>query len=247
MDTYGDLVTLLLCFFVLLFALSSVDSAKWQALVGSFTGQTIIQIPELSPAEGLTRQIERIPRSKDTASEITLSSQEVAEINGSQNDFKQLLSNIQSYVKENNLGAEIEVNYDDYQVVMRFSDSILFDSGQATLRDDSYSILNHMTTVFELNNDLIESINVEGHTDTNPINTARFPDNWSLSTERAWAVVRYLAGTQRVENEKMIGIGRGEYAPIDTNDTAEGQQKNRRVDFIVQAYTAKINLWRSGE
>ncbi|HHW18203.1 MAG TPA: OmpA family protein, partial [Firmicutes bacterium] len=76
-------------------------------------------------------------------------------------------------------------------------------------------------------------IRVEGHTDNWPISTDKFPSNWELSTARATNVVRFLIEEAGIQPERLQAAGYGEYHPIDSNDTPEGRQRNRRVDVIL--------------
>ena len=107
---------------------------------------------------------------------------------------------------------------------------MLFDIGKDELRPEAREVL---LKVGQLLSQLKNSIRVEGHTDNWPISTPRFPSNWELSTGRATSVVRFLIEEANMDPRQLQAAGYGEYHPIDDNDTAEGRQRNRRVDVII--------------
>jgi chemotaxis protein MotB len=114
-------------------------------------------------------------------------------------------------------------------VVTVLSDAVLFDPGAATLEGGGMTVLGIVAEALKMiPNDVV----IEGHTDSRPISTSRFPSNWELSTARATAVLRFLAGTG-IEPSRLSAMGYGDTRPVGDNATAEGQAKNRRVEIIV--------------
>ncbi len=114
---------------------------------------------------------------------------------------------------------------------MIFVSEVLFDSGKAKLRKDSYSKLEKVagvlnTTVADLN------VGIEGHTDNRPIKKSGWKSNWELSTARALSVLHYLSD-KSVSELRLAAIGYGEYKPVASNDSKEGRQKNRRVEIVI--------------
>ena len=114
------------------------------------------------------------------------------------------------------------------------SASILFNSGKATITQEAKEILSGISQVLGEYGETIRIIEVEGHADTQPINSFIFPSNWELSTARAVTVVKYMLETSDLSPEQLSAIGYAEYHPIADNNTAEGMAKNRRVDFIIE-------------
>ena len=237
MDTYGDLVTLLLCFFVLLFSFSSMDNKKWESLVGAFSGTRAVPIPVLDIETAMRAPIDLIM----TTEEFEDMEEQLDEIIDELRKreliaFNELYMRIDEYISGNGLDAELVADYERYIVTIRFVESVLFDSGRADLQPDSNELLDHMITLFNQNDNLYRMVRIEGHTDNRPISTSKFADNWELSTIRATTVVKYLVGSGDIDATKIMPCGFGEMHPIESNDPAQGQAANRRVDFVVEGY-----------
>jgi len=220
MNTYADLVTLLLCFFVLLFSFSTIDVQKFAAIVKSFQGSlgilesgTVIESNEYV----LEGDIEdSIARSEQAA--ITIELEEIA-------------SDVNEYLKEKGYNEQVVIQYNERYVKLSFLDGVLFDPGKAIIKEDAIGVLDAMADkLLEFKNNRIK---IEGHTDTVPINTAMYPNNWYLSAARAIAVAEYYIDEKGFEPVRLSAEGFGEFVPIATNDTAEGRQKNRRVEIKI--------------
>lgn len=207
MNTYADTVTLLLCFFVLLFSFSTVNEKKWKEIVDA-----------LSDKFPAVTQTTENPEAAAT----------------DPNDL--LYQTIRHHVDQNNLGSKVEVVKDEDIVIMRFKDTILFDPDKTYLRDDGKVILGDMCAILKNSMDLIKIINIEGHTASNPKGLPEFEDTFEFSTKRAVNVLEYMLTTQNMEPKKLSAVGYGQYHPIDTNETAEGRVRNRRVEIIVHSY-----------
>jgi chemotaxis protein MotB len=115
-------------------------------------------------------------------------------------------------------------------VVRVLTDKLLFDSGQATLQPEGDPLLEEVAML--LNVDKTHPITVEGNTDTQPIATSQFPSNWELSTARATTVVRFLIA-HGVSAERLAAAGYAALHPVDSNATAAGRARNRRVDIVL--------------
>ncbi len=221
MATYGDLVTLLMCFFVLLFAFSSIDAQKFQAVMQSFQGSAGV----LSGGKSLSEA----PLVFDGMPESQTSSQQVVE----QTKLDNLKKQVEEYLEENQMENQVEIQLEDRGLVIRFKDNVLFDSGSATIKTASYDILNFLAELLTTEDLINEEIRIEGHTDNIPNISAMYPSNWELSTARATNVVRYFIEQSGFVPSRLSAAGYSEYHPIDTNDTAEGRSANRRVDVVV--------------
>lgn len=233
MDTYGDLVTLLLCFFVLLYAFSSVDVQKWEALVGALSGSKSVVIPVLNPEMAMEQPIELI--------QTTLVQDQQDALEGSQaridfENFLKLRQNIEEYVTIHDLEVSLDVDLDYYRVIIRFNENVLFESGKADLLPEALPVLDHVITLLSKNQELISVIRIEGHTDNVPINTTEFEDNWDLSSKRSTTSIRYILDSGEIDRTKINVSAYGEERPVDSNETPQGREKNRRVDFVVEAY-----------
>ena len=127
---------------------------------------------------------------------------------------------------------QVKVEMQDKGLVITFVAEVLFDSGKAKLRAESLekldkvaSILN--TTVKDLN------VGVEGHTDNTPIKYSGWKSNWELSSARAMSVLHFLIEDHGLDPKRLSGTGYGEFQPVETNETKEGRQKNRRVEIVI--------------
>lgn len=123
-------------------------------------------------------------------------------------------------------------------IVVRLSGSFLFDSGRAELKPNAYPVLD---TLAEQLRSLSNDVRIDGHTDSTPIDSPRFPTNWELSVARAAAITRYLSETGGVPASRLSAAGFGEFRPVATNDTREGRSQNRRVEVHILAPTASNN------
>jgi len=145
-------------------------------------------------------------------------------------EFKKLYEQMSEYIKENNLEASITLRLDERGLLVRFMDNVLFDSGKADLTPNASDIINKVAEIIRQNDKIIR---IEGHTDNVPINTFRFPSNWELSTTRAVNVVKYLIEENGIYAYRLSASGYSDQHPVDDNNTAEGRQKNRRVDMVI--------------
>ena len=138
---------------------------------------------------------------------------------------------------ENTLSKEIQ----DKQVklemmgkglVITVVGDVLFDSGKAKIRPQSFTILDKVTTVLKENVPEL-NVGIEGHTDNLPIKFSGWKSNWELSTTRALSVLHYLVEEKNISPERVSAIGYGEYTPVASNSTKEGRQLNRRVEIVI--------------
>lgn len=237
MDTYGDLVTLLLCFFVLLYSFSSIDTEKWKELVGAFSGSTSTPVELLDTktvrADAIIVEgVEKEAGEDDEESE----NQQVANVVEDEygDEFDALFKAIQHYIITNNLEKIIGVSKDDNIIIVRFLEVVLFDSGKALILDEGKDVMIHIISIIKENVVAIEMLRIEGHTDNVPIHTAEFGSNWELSMARANAALKVFIEAGVIDMDKLSVAAYGEYQPVDTNDTAVGRAFNRRVDFVIE-------------
>jgi chemotaxis protein MotB len=243
MDTYGDLVTLLLCFFVLLFAMSTIDAVKWAQIVTSFSEMPVIDVVPMNPQFIMQDAVERIPTSEplktpqdatpnqpdSTAPDPTINEEDPHSI------FHILQQNMQDFLDTNELDAMMIVDEANLEITIRFNDNVFFNPGDADLLPGSDELLDMMIEAFVQNLDYVQLIRIEGHTDPVPIHSYRFPSNWELSAARAGSALQYIVSADRIDPAKLNLGGYGEYHPVADNDTTEGRALNRRVDFVMQA------------
>ena len=137
------------------------------------------------------------------------------------------------FLKEKIHNKKIEIKIDGSRQRFRFSDEILFESGQAILNPQGMHILSLMGQILMNNKNFFSQIQVEGHTDNIPINNEKFQNNWELSSARAISVVRYLLTKFKLDPQLFSANGYAEYNPINTTDTPEGRRKNRRIEIVL--------------
>jgi chemotaxis protein MotB len=243
MDTYGDMVTLLLCFFVLLYSMSSMNATKAAELVSVFSGSaaaSAIQAFDITKArEQPISTIDEMINYESRGAEGAESMNDPALLEKQEKvneTFDELFMIIKTYIETNDLSGKMSVERTDDVIILRFSEMALFDSGKATILPDSLPTLDHFIQIISENIDSISNVNIEGHTDNVPISTAEFKDNWDLSAKRATNTLRILIDTGLIDETKLSAIGYGEFQPIAPNDTAEGRAINRRVDFVLNKY-----------
>jgi chemotaxis protein MotB len=148
-----------------------------------------------------------------------------------QDSFKALQKKLNAYAKAHGFGNRVQTVIERRGLVVRvLTDKLLFDSGQATLQAEGQPLLEEVAQL--LNVDKSHPITVEGHTDNEPIATAEFPSNWELSTARATTVVRFLIA-HGVSAGRLGAVGYADLHPIDSNATAAGRARNRRVDIVL--------------
>ena len=235
MATFADLSTLLLTFFVLLLTFANLDLQKFHDMLGSvqkafgvqfkIRGQYQPTKPIVS-ANALKAQAQGSSSltSFNRPSAVQTSSMEAraaAEAAAQAREVSKLIN-------QAGLGQSVAVSSGPNGVRMRVKGKLLFQPGQAKVKPDARRLLAAVAKVMRKFNFYLT---VEGHTDSTPISTPQFPSNWELSSARAAAVLRYLL-TLGVPASKVSAVGYASNYPIAPNDTPEGREKNRRVEFV---------------
>jgi|LGVF01.1.fsa_nt_gb chemotaxis protein MotB len=228
MVTYGDLVTLLMCFFVLLFAFSSIDAQKFEAVMQSFQGSAGVLSggTTLSESAMVFNGMPENDVSEDTVDE-------------------QVLVKLKEEIDKELEDAEIEIKITSQIIesglLIRFPDNALFDSGEASLKEDAKKALTIIGDLLLDEKFVSRVMRIEGHTDNVPMHSIEFPSNWELSTSRATNVIRYFLQEVGIKPDRLSASGYGEYYPIASNEIEEGRKKNRRVDIVVLRDFFNIN------
>lgn len=213
LTTYSDMMTLLLCFFVLLFSFSSVDAEKFQSIMKSFQGGTGVL------SGGTTLDVLPNP------------DQDELNVDSELEDLKEYL---EEYADTLGLGDRIIILPEERGIIIRFMDNVFFDSGSADIKKESFEILKSIAEILNREEFSNRQIKIEGHTDSDPIyRSPRFPTNWELSSARATNVLRYLVEVETLDGKRVSSSGYSYYREIVPNDTPENKAKNRRVDVVV--------------
>lgn len=244
MITYADLITLLLIFFIMLYAMSRLDANKYEDITSSL--QTTFQNSNhiLEGNEGVTGD-KPTPEQQNPGGNATQSNDNKSENPESEKtetaheeafrvqekELQQLLSQIEGYIEDNNLTELIFVENKPQGISITLSERFLFSSGDARLMDGSSPVLHQLASLFR---DLDMTISIEGHTDDMPIiNSSSYKDNWELSGARALSVLRYFMDEEGLEPDHFQYAGYADTRPAEDNSTKEGRQKNRRVEITV--------------
>lgn len=214
--TYSDLITLLMIFFVVMFASSSVDKQKFKALSES-----------MSVAMGSGKHI-----IGDETSVAINENPSINEANIEGDKLTQLKDQLDKYLQQNNMSDTTSTTISERGLVVSLNNSLFFDPGKADLKPEYESRLVEIGNILRQMNNYIR---VEGHTDNMPISNALYHSNWQLSSVRAANVVEVLIAKSSIDPTKLTTVGYGEYRPIADNSTPEGRQKNRRVDLVLMS------------
>ncbi|MGN0376028.1 MAG: flagellar motor protein MotB [Suilimivivens sp.] len=244
-STFADLMNLLLCFFVMLFSMSTMDAQKFELLAASFNqtfsifsaGATAIgdgllisngvsQLNELDDyinSTGRDAEGEMIPDDLESAEEVI----EQAKLEESE----QLAEKVEEALQEKNLDKEVDIEFTAQYVQLTLNGALLFDSGSVELKEEALPILNQVGIILQKYS--TGTIEIEGHTDNVPMSGAKYSNNDELSTGRALSVFYYLVENTTLDPANIKHSGRGEYVPVADNSTAEGRAKNRRVEIRI--------------
>lgn len=227
MATFADLVTLLMCFFVLLFAMSTIQEETFKELVQSMKSALgVQQIPETGTREGLVMMVQPAPEPQKERPDNAMD-----ELGGMvQKEMEDIVSDVKELVMFNKLGGKVKVEEGDDGVVITISDMVLFEPGASAISPNGLEVMRKIANVLK---QFAYPIKVAGHTDNIPIKTEKYASNWELSSNRASDVVRYLIN-QGVDPRMLSAQGYAEYRPITSNKTADGRAKNRRVEIIYE-------------
>lgn len=235
--SYADFITLLFAFFVVMFASSNQDKAKAQAMsqsvrdamegshvmakVAAVLGGTVNDSGQgnaMRKGPGGAQKAEKeSPPQDPTVAELIPSMEFLA---------RELDAEIRT--------GRLKLSLEPRGLVVSLPQATYFPSGEDTIAPETYASIGKMAGVVRK---LPNPVRVEGHTDSIPIHTPRFRSNWELSAARSIAVVELLATHFDIPRERLAIAGYGEYAPIDTNQTAEGRAHNRRVDLVILSHT----------
>ncbi len=233
--TYADMITLLVAFFIMLYSMSVMNQAKFQQLAISvrsgFGESSMNGVPTIfSRGGGLnaTPSIMNSSKSGQTSSEDFIKN---AKSQQDANGLDKAYQTVKAYIQKNHLQGMMQVSRNERGIVVTvMTDKMLFARGQADLRPEEMGLL---ATVAKITQSVPQNpIRVEGHTDSLPIHTERFPSNWELSTTRATTVLRFFE-SQGVGSSRLEASGCADQRPLAANDTEANRARNRRVEIVL--------------
>lgn len=223
LNTYADMVTLLLTFFILLYSMSSMDSAKFNMLVTAFAsdGESSDKIILRGEAQG----------DRTDASNTFASPEGEVQIDNLEDIFQYL----QQMINDGEMGESVEVAQGEGFVFIRFMDNMLFEPNSAILKPKDKEILKFVGEGIKSVQNDTSSINIVGHTASVPGNPDYAVSDRKLSTQRANEVLMYFEDTIGIDGRKMFATGYGKWKPIAENDTEQGRSQNRRVEILISS------------
>lgn len=257
MATFSDLMNLLLCFFVLLFSMSSVDAQKFEQVIASLSNSfTIFEGGNVGVGEGqlISNGISQLNNLGEYFNDLGNDSEENNDLNNTdpyesykekieeekKEEAEQLYEEIVGLVGKNNIEQYVSVGMDENYQYIKISmyGAILFDSGKSEIKDSAVPVLKKIGRILKVYDDFL--IKIEGHTDNVPItNNIAYKNNLWLSTARASNVLEYFVNNTGLDPNTLEASGRGEYDPVADNKTPEGRKKNRRVEIKIYSEAVK--------
>ena len=241
--TFADLMTLLMCFFVLLLAFSEMDAAKFKQLSGSmkeaFGVQSEIEVRTIPKGTSVVAQEFSPGKPEPTAMneirQFTIDSNRnsLDALEKRKKDVEETEAHaqrIRAALKDEIQNGDVAVQTDGAKVIIHILENASFDSGLAEVKPLFLPVLGKISTLIDNNSG---TITVSGHTDNVPISNIRFRSNWELSTSRAVSVAHEILRAAAIDQNRVIVSGHADTRPRADNETAENRAKNRRVDISI--------------
>ncbi|MBR2513611.1 MAG: OmpA family protein [Halomonas sp.] len=244
MVTYADLMTLLLCFFVLLLSFAEIDAEKFRRVADELSKAfgvqrdvEAMQIPmgtsavlqNFSPATPDRTFVDEV-RQRTTPQQPQLETMRSMLDSQRQQRTLQVAGSLEELLKKSSLEGVTEIEVDQFRVVIRVAEQGTFGSGNADVTSDFVNLLVELASVLA---SVDGTVSVHGHTDNVPIRTSRFRSNWDLSAMRAASVANVLVATDELLPEQLMIQGFADTRPLASNLTPEGRGTNRRVEMVI--------------
>lgn len=224
--TMGDLMSLLLVFFVLMLSFANTDKQLFLQAMGSI--QNALGVIQDDPGQFQMQSSSLIEWSEKKSTPFV----DVMELDQSKKApsmDQQIMQKVQQSIAENNLSRIVEAESSERGVIVRVKGGALFKAGSDKLLPVSFVFLDEVIRITE---EFPYELSIEGHTDDAPINTPRFPTNWHLAAARSIAVLRYMIDAGDIDPSRIAASGYGSTRPLVPNDSPESRAINRRVEFV---------------
>ncbi len=244
MDTYGDMVTLLLCFFVLLYSMSTISADKWKALVQSFNPDSIPDQTEIVGGnDGPSSDAQPLEPDPDLELDDLLARQ--AEITEA---LSELYETLEEYTENSGMGDSVEITKGDGYVFISFRDTIIFNGDSYELREEGKQVLSVISGALSEAEEFIDEVRVYGHT----AQGQSYKENeayWDrfLSSARAGYAAAYIQENSTIDPARIVSVGYGQHRPVAPNTDEENRSKNRRVEIYVTGFNLLDELGDSIE
>ncbi|HWQ89702.1 MAG TPA: flagellar motor protein MotB [Desulfitobacteriaceae bacterium] len=244
--TYSDLITLLMIFFVVLYAMSNVDAQKFRAVADSLNkalGGGRPAALDINEKPGGPKVIgETTPQLSTEKATDNKNESDTKKINLENITIEEIKAKLDNYAAENNIQNKLVSSMEERGLVVSIKDTLLFDSGSAVISTSAHELLEKIGRVLLV---VPNYIRIEGHTDNVPISTQQFQSNWELSVLRATNVLQLMVKEGHISPNRLSAAGYGEFRPIASNTDAEGHARNRRVDIVI--LKTKYDIIEPGE
>lgn len=241
MVTYSDMVTLLMCFFVLLFSMATVSTEKFEqvnrSLQNTFNKSANAERFDTNKGRDLFTQLNNPEEEKEKEKKkedfeepptpsATLEEEKVADLQ----KLEEFERQINEMIIDMDLGQYVSIHPMEDSIILRINSIILFDLGSANVKNEAQATLTQIGLLLgSLQSDFV----VQGHTDNLPINTPEFPSNWELSTKRSTNIVKFFIERSGLSPSLLTATGNAEFEPVAPNDSLENRLKNRRIDIVI--------------
>ena len=245
MTTFADLSTLLLTFFILMLSMANIDVIKFREMLGSVQQAFGVQFDVHGDFQATSDEYKRTEKVKTAP---TPKKEQTKGADHTKNEMakahdafeqEQASAELQKAIGQSQMGDMTEITTGARGIRMRIKGALLFDPGQAELKTQARPLMDTLELVL---NKFDYYMLVEGHTDSSPIRTPKFPSNWELSGARAAAVLRNLI-SRGISPKRLTCVGLSDSYPLTDNDTEVGRAENRRVEFVLtkNAFRPEIN------
>lgn len=219
--TYSDMITIILCFFIIFFTLTAEETSLLYDLKEMLSSEVEDLSSQLSE---LSKENEVLKSEKESLAALLFGLEDI------EVDLLQSQEELITYLREKNLLDQVNIIQTDVGLLIRFKDSILFSSGSAEISKEGHVILHHIgEKLKKIDNKIV----ISGYTDNVPMKTLTYPSNWELSVARAINAAKVLIEEQGIAEDRISVSGYGENYAIDTNDTPEGRSNNRRIEITI--------------
>jgi len=224
LNTYADMVTLMLTFFILLFSMSTIDSTKFNMIVKAFSESTSKDMIVILGREG--------PNDYDAA---TAQGPDVFEEDVEVKDLTDIFMAISDYIEQNNMQDSVRISQGDGFIFIQFMDNLLFEPNSARLKSSDLDLLNFVGMGIKSVQDQLKLVRIDGHTAAIPEDPDYPVSDRLLSSERANSVLMYFEDVIGIRPELLVQMGYGKQVPLpgNTNSTDEERSKNRRVEIYI--------------
>lgn len=241
MDTYGDMVTLLLCFFVLLYSMSSISEENWRKIVMSFNPDATPVQTEIE--EGNAGGVSADPENSGSVPLGELLTQEDV-----QAALEEIYNAMESYSAANEMAANIDSTIGDGYVFVSFNDAVFFNPDSYQLTDDGEAVLDVMAQALSSVQECIDEVRVMGHTAQGQADRVnRTVVDRMLSAERAAMAGAYIQEHSGLDGARVVTEGYGQWRPVDSNESSETRAHNRRVEVLITGFDVESLLGDSIE